>query len=63
MTLIPSKIVSIAESMITEVKGIPDPSMSNYHEVLAKYKRVLNDVLVMIRDLARAIPPPGDASP
>jgi len=63
MTLIPSKIASVADAMIHEVGNIPDPSMMNYHDVLAKYKRVLNDVLVMIRDLARAIPPPGDASP
>jgi len=63
MTLTPPKIATIAEKTIAEWDAMPTPGMSNYKEVLAQTKRVIHDALVMIRDLARAIPPPGDASP
>jgi hypothetical protein len=41
-----------AEALRAEAKRVPDPSMSNYKNVLATYKRLLNDVLVLVRELA-----------
>jgi hypothetical protein len=45
-------IAAKAEALRSEAKRVPDPSMSNYKNVLATYKRLLNDVLVLVRELA-----------
>jgi hypothetical protein len=47
-------IAAKAEALRAEAKRVPDPSMSNYKNVLATYKRLLNDVLVLIRELAES---------
>ena len=41
-----------ANELRHEAARIPDPGMSNYREVMAEYKRILNDILVLIRELA-----------
>ena len=41
-----------AEELRSESRRIPDPGMSNYREVMAEYKRILNDILVLIRELS-----------
>ena len=46
------KIAEKAEDLRREARNIPDPGMSNYREVMAEYKRILNDILVLIRELA-----------
>lgn len=53
MTMTPQEIAAKAEDLRVEAARIPAPGMSNYKTVLATYKRVLNDVLVLIRELAR----------
>lgn len=39
-----------AQSLINEVARIPDPSYGNYRQVMDEYRRVLTDLLVLIRD-------------
>lgn len=48
----PAEIAAHAAKLQGEAKLIPPPSMSNYKGVLASYKRILNDILVMIREMA-----------
>lgn len=43
-----------AQGLINEVARIPPPSYSNYHQVLDEYRRILTDLLVLIRDDAIA---------
>lgn len=43
-----------AQSLINEVAKIPDPSYGNYRQVMDEYRRVLTDLLVLIRDDAMA---------
>lgn len=43
-----------AQALINEVTGIPAPSYSNYKQVMDEYRRVLIDLLVLIRDDAEA---------
>lgn len=46
------EIAAKASGLQKEARGIPDPGMSNYRQVLAAYKQILNDILVLIRELA-----------
>lgn len=43
-----------AQALINEVARIPPPSYSNYKHVMDEYRRVLTDLLVLIRDDAAA---------
>jgi len=47
------EIAKKADDLRVEAARIPDPSMMNYKKVLTTYKRVLNDMLVLIRELAQ----------
>jgi hypothetical protein len=47
------EIAAKADELRVEAARIPAPGMSNYKQVLNTYKRILNDILVLIRDLAR----------
>jgi hypothetical protein len=47
------EIAKKADDLRVEAARIPAPGMSNYKQVLNTYKRILNDILVLIRDLAR----------
>ena len=53
LTMTKEEIVHHAEDLRHEAARIPDPGMSNYREVMAQYKRILNDILVLIRELAK----------
>ena len=46
------KIAQTAEDLRRENRNVPEPGMSNFREVIAEYKRILNDILVLIRELA-----------
>lgn len=48
----PQEIAVKAVSLQREANGLPDPGYSNYKQVLAAYRQILNDVLVLIRELA-----------
>ena len=47
------EIVHHAEDLRHEAARIPSPTMGNYQDVLNQYKRILNDILVLIRELAK----------
>jgi 7,8-dihydro-6-hydroxymethylpterin-pyrophosphokinase len=47
------EIAAKAEELRVEAVKIPHPGMSNYKLVLRTYKRILNDVLVLIGELAK----------
>lgn len=51
MTL--EEIEKHAEALRKEGLEVPVPNLNNWQEVLAKYKRMLNDLTVLIRELAR----------
>lgn len=51
MTL--QEVASKAEELREEANRIPSPTMGNYKVVLATYRRMLNDLLVLIRELAQ----------
>lgn len=46
------EIAAKANALRSEAGKLPDPGFSNYKQVLASYKRILNDMLVLIRELA-----------
>lgn len=48
----PKEIAEKAVELRKEALAIPDPSYMNYKRVLAQYKQTLNDMLVLIRELA-----------
>lgn len=48
----PEEIAAKASSLQKQARGLPDPGFSNYRQVLAAYKQILNDMLVLIRELA-----------
>ena len=47
------RIAEEAEKLRQELLVVPSPTMSNYKVVLARYKRILNDLVVLIRELAQ----------
>ena len=46
------EVATKANELRAEANKIPSPTMGNYKNVLATYKRVLNDILVLVRELA-----------
>lgn len=50
----PEDVAKAANRMIAEIKKVPAPGYSNYKAVIAEYQRLLNDTLVLIRELAEA---------
>jgi hypothetical protein len=51
----PDEIVAKASELKVEATNIAPISMSNYQFELAEYKQILNDVLVLIRELGKAV--------
>lgn len=49
----PIDIQAAADKLRIELQNIPDISMGNYRMELAEYRRMVNDILVLIRELAK----------
>ncbi len=53
LTMTMADVAEEAERLRLELRSIPDPGMNTYKIVMAKYKRILNDIVVLIRELAK----------
>jgi hypothetical protein len=49
----PLEVETVAERLRAEIADMPNVSYSNYKQELAEYQRILNDMTVCIRELAR----------
>jgi hypothetical protein len=58
MSMTKSEIAEKAEALRGYAGRIEDPTFANYKTVLKGYKRILNDTLVLIRELAWQEPAP-----
>ncbi len=47
-----AEIEAQAERLRRERIALPEPGMSNYKQVLAAYERMINDMIVLIRNIA-----------
>ena len=46
------EIAATAEALRTEMLAMPNVNYSNYKQLMIEYRRILNDMLVLIRDTA-----------
>jgi len=49
----PTEIGNAYQRLKEEAAKIPEPGMSNDHHVLAQYKRILNDLCALGRNLSQ----------
>jgi hypothetical protein len=54
----PDEVAVAAEALRNEVNGMGQIGYSNYKAELAEYRRILNDLLVCIRETAKNQGPP-----
>jgi hypothetical protein len=55
------EIAVTAKRLQEQASRVADPTYGNYRHVLKEYKQILNDILVLIRELAKKdIPIPTD---
>lgn len=59
----PECIATTAEALRNEVHGIGDIGYANYKAELSEYRRILNDMLVLIREQAKNSLPPAPIPP
>jgi hypothetical protein len=47
------EIATKASHLKEQAQKVPDPTYGNYRGVIQNYKQILNDMLVLIRELAK----------
>lgn len=52
-----AEIALYAEKLQEQAKAMESPSYSNYKQIIDNYRRILNDVLVLVRELAQNLTP------
>ena len=55
LQMTPDEIAAKADELKQEATSIAPISYSNYQYELTEYKQILNDILVLIREVAKAV--------